>query len=478
MRGHRSIQISSLVSIICLFSLDALAGGYASARFGGEHGHPATDHPTAIYYNPAGLALGTGTRIYIEGLFVYRSASYDRSQDAIDNLGTGTPDNADAIAANSGQAELSNFLASPFLGVASDLGVKNLAVAAGLYAPFGGQALWKSNDQFADNQQYPGAYDGPQRWSTISGSQRALYVTLAGAYRLPGRVSIGLGANLVQQSLSVLRARNLDGSDDLVDAVGELKEGRTLLDGENTSLSIGAGLLWEANDALRIGLSYQSTPGFGTSALEGTLTSKLGANPESVTDTTTLLTLPDIIRLGLSYRISPRLEVRLSGDYTRWSVFESHCVMVQNDESPHCRAVVEGDTASLDASGNVLAYIPRNWQDTWGVRGGGSLWVSDAFEVFAGTGFDSSAVPDETLDAGLMDMNKVVSSAGIRYGMLDGAMLLTCGLTNVFYFSRTVEPRTGGDPLIEQVQQARSPDGAGEYKQSINLLTVGVQYGF
>ena len=37
----------------------AQASGFGTARFGGEHGHPTTDNPTAIYYNPAGLAEDT-----------------------------------------------------------------------------------------------------------------------------------------------------------------------------------------------------------------------------------------------------------------------------------------------------------------------------------------------------------------------------------------------------------------------------------
>ena len=36
-------------------SSTASASGFATARFGGEHGHPTTDNPTALYYNPAGI---------------------------------------------------------------------------------------------------------------------------------------------------------------------------------------------------------------------------------------------------------------------------------------------------------------------------------------------------------------------------------------------------------------------------------------
>src|SRR5688500_11865371 len=86
----------------------AYAGGFSTARFGGEHGHAASDHVTSIYYNPAGIALGEGTRIYVEGTLAYRTVDYDRAEGTIDNPGSATPD--DAIDANAGPAHLANVL--------------------------------------------------------------------------------------------------------------------------------------------------------------------------------------------------------------------------------------------------------------------------------------------------------------------------------------------------------------------------------
>ena len=63
----RSSNLLALV-IIAVFPAPVRGGGFAVARYGGEHGNPATEHPTAIYFNPAGLALGTGWRIYAEGI--------------------------------------------------------------------------------------------------------------------------------------------------------------------------------------------------------------------------------------------------------------------------------------------------------------------------------------------------------------------------------------------------------------------------
>ena len=38
-------------------------------------------------------------------------------------------------------------------------------------------------------------------------------------------------------------------------------------------------------------------------------------------------TLPDIIRLGVAYRPSSQLELRLFGSYERWSLFDNMCIL-------------------------------------------------------------------------------------------------------------------------------------------------------
>ena len=95
MRPTSRLATILLLAAATLAPATARAGGFAATRFGGEHGHPATDDPTAVYYNPAGLAYGHGTRILVEGLFVYRTADYTRDPGDIDNAAAA----ADEVAA-------------------------------------------------------------------------------------------------------------------------------------------------------------------------------------------------------------------------------------------------------------------------------------------------------------------------------------------------------------------------------------------
>ena len=63
----------------------AAASGFLLPTLGGEPGHPTTSRPVSLYYNPAGIALESGTRFYVEGLIGYHRATYDRPAAAIDN---------------------------------------------------------------------------------------------------------------------------------------------------------------------------------------------------------------------------------------------------------------------------------------------------------------------------------------------------------------------------------------------------------
>ena len=468
--------------LVALGAHDARAGGFATARFGGEHGHAASSSLTSIYYNPAGLALGEGTRLYIEGLFAWRQISYDRPQDAIDNIvepgetAGGTP--RDALGANSGEATLFNVLASPFAGVASDFGIDNLGVGLAFFVPFGGQARWDQNSDFAADNDFPGAVDGVQRWSTIEGTLRSAFFSLGGAYRLPGpRLSFGFSVNAVRSTVSTVRARVADGSDTIVSANGELAEGRSLIEVNALDFSVGAGVIWEPTTKLALGLSYQSQPSFSQMDLEGELINKFGSGPVTTQDVILTQGIPDIVRLGVKLRATETVELRLAADFTRWSVMEDQCLIDAAAADTTCKldddgAFIDSDNDGSPDSLGVIVNIHRDWNDTVGIRLGGSYFVSPKLELTASGNFDSNAVPDETLDAALLDQNKFLLSLGAVWNAMD-RLSLAFAYTQVLYVERDVDVRMAPPPAPSRV-----PDGAGTYKQNLGFLQVGAQYAF
>lgn len=464
--------------ILCAVAGSARAGGFATGRYAGEHGHVATDHTTAIYFNPAGLALGVGWRLYVEGILAWRTVEYRRPEGAIDNITegegeAGTP--ADAVGVNAGKATLSDIVAAPFLGVATDLGVPNLGVGLGFYAPFGGQSKWDKNDDYTGDSEFPGAEDGVQRWHVIEGEIRVLYTTLAGAYRLPGpRLSLGASVSLIRSNIWTVRARTVQGTDDVISAVGDVAEGRSLVDVSGYSVGASLGVNWEAMPGLWVAASYQSQPGFGNSTQSGTLTNKFGSGPSDESEIRFEQALPDIARLGIRYQPMSQLELRMSGDYQRWSVFEHQCFLLASSDNANCALNENGE--ALDEAEGIIVNIPREWDDSFGVRVGASWWFTPDLEVNGGVNFDSNAVPDRTIDASLLDQNKLIAIAGVRWAAIPQSLIIALTANNAFYFDRTVAPRDQGE--IGTLSPSVVPDGAGRYSQNVLFFNLGAEYRF
>jgi long-chain fatty acid transport protein len=474
---HTQRLVTGLVIAASSVALSGAANatGIAVARFGGEQGHPMADNPTAIYYNPAGLALGHGTRILLEGTFALRMLDYTRPEGAIDNPNEapGTPD----LSVNSGEATLSNLIISPFIGVASDLGVPNLGLGLGFYTPLGGQATWDKIDAFEDSS-YPGAVDGPQRWHNIEGAIRSSYVTAAGAYKFPFGLSVGVGANLAISLINTVRAANPDGTDDVVAAGNRPQEGRSWLDVSGMTFSLGVGLAYQPRPDMVFGVSYQSQPGFGDMTLEGTLNTKFGTSPASSSDVEVVQQYPDIIRLGGKFRPAGNVELRLWGSFERWSVFKSQCIL--NVSAPNRRCELNEDGTPVAGDTGITNNIPRDWKNAFGVRASGSYWLNPGVELQLGVGYDGNAVPDKTMEASLPDWNDITATVGTVVDLLGGNLQVNASVLGVFSLSRTIDPRPrmDGESVAPYRPPTRIPDGAGEYSAMVLVLQLGVGYRF
>ncbi len=485
---------TTLASIggVGLWSSDAEASGLGTARFGGEHGHPTTENATALYYNPGAIGLSKGTHFYVDGMIAFRGVSYDRPDSAVDpqSVAPGAPNVSltEAPGANSGTATLFNVVGAPFIGATSDFGTDWLYGGVSFSVPFGGGAKWDKNEKFKDDPMFAGAYDGPQRWYAIDGTIRSMYITGALAFKIkPARLVIGISGSAIRNSMDSIRARNADGTDNLVSGnMPEsfvLKEGRSWLKADGWTGGFAVGLASEAiEDVLWIGASYTSQPGVaGGSTMKGTLIN-LFANAAEPSETKVLVTqtLPDILRFGFRVRPIPKLELRVFADYSRWSVFDKQCVMIQpegDDPDPKCnfdnadKALEEPESFGGPGDGvvGVTQHLPRFWKDAGGVRVGVGYWFIDSLETYIGLGYDSSAIPVETVDPVLFDMDKISVSVGTLW-QAHKHVAMGVTLTQLIYFPLDTK---GKNVLNDFAAPTRQPDANGVYKQ---WLTVGNLY--
>jgi len=456
-----SLRLVACLACVACWSATAapaLASGFAAAEFGGEQGNVVTTNPTALYFNPAGIAFGDGTRLYVSGVLALRRGSWSHAQAASE-----LPEPPGAEGADSGQARFSNLLAAPALAATTRVG--RLALGGAFYVPFGGRVHWDQNPRFANDPAFPLAVDGVQRWHIIEGAVTSLYFTLGAALRF-GPVAIGVTGNVVRSSVHILQAKSFNPQR----VVDPLNEGRIGIDVAGTHASFGVGAMFEAvRERLWLGASYQAQPALGAMQLDGTLSASLATDVAPARPVTYTYALPDIVRAGLRARsvIGRRaLELRVYGDLTRWSRLQSQCVSIQDQP---CAVFPDGTDATPGAT--TIQNIRRRWQDTYGAHVGASYWPSDRVEVFGGAGFATAAAPDATLDPMMPDAGSVRFAVGGRFA-IPGGFHVTAGLTDVHYAARD---NTGQSELTDAQLPTRRADGGGKYTLWLGLFHLSLE---
>lgn len=473
-RGSRIAGLA-LALVAVAFDRSAHAAGFATARFGGEHGNVTETNPFALYYNPGALGFSHAPlSSFLDVQLALRQATYTHEAPAA------PPQEPDQQFGNSGKATLFNAFGAPAIAVSSRF--DNLAFGIGFFVPFGGFAHWDQTQGLdpATLAKYPRAADGVARWHIISGEVSSIYFTAGVAYRL-GPLSVGVGGNLVLSTVRLSQSKTATTSM-LPDSINE---GHIDLDVQGWNGSFGAGAMLEVlRDRVWLGVSYQSQPGLGPQTLSGKLDvmSRVVTDPTLHENVNFLQALPDIYRAGMRWRVSDAVELRLFGDFTRWSLMQSQCLGLRT-KAPDgslvdhpCQVFMNGADAT---GGFVSTYIPRNWQDTYGARLGASYYLNQGVEFFGGLGYETGAVPDSTLEPSLMDANNVGAALGTRV-MFEDRFYFAVSYTHLQYFDRdntgqsllqTVKGTTVSPPAVQQ-------DAGGKYSQWIGVIDVNIQKDF
>ena len=239
---------------------------------------------------------------------------------------------------------------------------------------------------------------------------------------------------------------------------------------------MGAGLFGSRSIGYGL-ISHIRVPVFGETEQRGGQT-KLWALGHRHGQCFAFQTLPDVYQAGMRWRSSDQWEFRLFGNYIRWSVFESQCVLqdgLVNGREQNCAYDLEADRIASDQNqtyelGKPLVYIPRQWKDGFAVRAGTSYWFSSDVEVFGGAGFDSSAVPDETLEPALFDTDNMISLGG-RFTFLDDDLALGMTYTQVIYAARD----RPADARTDAVIAAGMCDVPNDQQRRSDVTAVGLR---
>jgi hypothetical protein len=458
----RAILVGALGAALIGGAPEARASGFLNPRLADPHGHPALANPYAVYFNPGALGGQQGTQIVIDGTLAFRTVDVTRAASALSPQPPGA-NLSDPLYAgsNTGSGHAANVIGIPFIAASSDFGTRNFFAGIGTYVPFGGAVKFDQNPTYDDMPQARGAVDGPQRWAIISGTHQSIYNTLVLGFRLPEQgLSFGIGSSLVWTRIVHDEARNLDGSDNLSG------EGRALLDVSRLGFALSGGVYWEVlpHDQLRLGASYQVRPSLGRMRLHGTL--KQFYTGETLTQVDLLQSYPDVLRAGLAARPRKDLEIRIDAEYVTWSLFGRQCIVARDTD---CQLGPHGE----DQLGTVVLAVARGWRDAAAVRAGLGYFVDPDSEIYGSLGYDTSAVPDATLEATYPDAKKIMASLGGRRRFTP-SVALGASVTLVQDFATT----TGQQEKAGLAGNSRIPNQDGEYSSRILFFNLNASFAF
>ena len=240
-----------------------------------------------------------------------------------------------------------------------------------------------------------------------------------------------------------------------------------MLDVSGVQGSFGLGAMLEAvAGQLWLGASYQAQPGLGEMKLGG-MVRTFYEDGRTEFPVTFHQALPDIFRLGVRWRPEPVFELRLHGDHTRWSAMQTQCVSLKDEP---CAVYPNGADATAEAT--TVQNVRRRWNDTWGLRLGGSAYLNPGWSVRRGRLRDQGHAGRDA-GARLIDADNVSVAAGGRFEVGNGFALLGT-VSYVHYLPRD---NTGRTCWRGRVAHPRA-DGGGRYTLSLTMLQLGLEKRF
>jgi long-chain fatty acid transport protein len=433
------------------------------------------DDPTAIAYNPAGLAGVKGTRLLFDSNLARMNMSFTRA---------GKDDEGNPFNTVSNDA---GFFFAPMGVVTSDFGLKDFTFAIGAFGP---SAIGKLR--------YPD--DGPQRYQLISLDALIIYYTAAVAWRPHPMVDVGVAfqwADNVSTKFSQrVNAWFAEGASK--GTLYDTKVSQNFKDRFAPAMLIG--LRVRPMRGLQVGLSVRPFPvkfhqtGTVSDSYPGAYLGKLyekGRVYITDKDVAMDLTLPIMGRLGVQYTYEKGdreiFDVEADLTYEAWRCVDSFDLDFDGS------MVIKSDNGPDDVHQLNRISIPKRFKDTVSVRLGGDFnVVPDYLRVRAGGFYESPAVPTATTNLDFPSFTRFGVGGGFTasYYGFD----LSFAYSHVFQLTRTVAQ--GESDIYQQMPMSLcqppytaascnpqgvppGPEvGAGKYVSGYDVLSVGLTVAF
>ncbi|MCV4274223.1 outer membrane protein transport protein [Pseudomonas capsici] len=419
---------TSLGLTAALVSTQLLAGGFARTEQSvsgmgiGQAGRAsAAEDASTVYGNPAGMARLEGQQITAGAVFI------DASTD-ISHVG--------GRSSGSNDGDMVPFSSVPFGFYTWKLD-EHWAFGFGAYAPFG-----LSTD-------YENGFQGRMFASKSDIKVVTLQPTVS--YAFNDRLSIGFGPTLNRIAGSLESDITL--SPALADTAVKVK-------GEDTALGFNAGVLFNATDTTRVGLTYHSRVDYKLDCHTQVAT---GAGTPSLLlasnryDCTLKVTTPESYDFSVTQELSDAWKLYASATWTGWSSLQD--LSLRNQPI----SAAQGGSLASALTGSIQEGL--NWHDTWAYAIGTDYRLNPQWVLRTGLMFDQSPTSNTNRSPRTPTGDRRIFSMGVGY---DVTPQLTIDLAYSYLREESVD-----------VSRANALGSySATYQSDASLFGVGATYRF
>ncbi len=380
----------------------------------------SADNASTVYGNPAGMARLEGQQI-TGGV-----AAIDASTDIKDARGT---------ARGTNKGDMVPFTAVPFGFYTNKLN-DQWAIGFGVYAPFG---------LVTD---YENGFQGRGFGSYSKVSVITLQPTVS--YAFNDRVSIGFGPTINRISGKLESELSLNPA---------AQDTNITIKGDDTAVGFNVGVLVQATDTTRVGLTYHSKVSY---KLEGhtEVSAPAATSPflgSGRYDASLKIDTPESWDASVTQDLSDAWKVYGGATWTRWSRLKD--ITVNNDGVT---------TANGRLAPTIVGQIsePQNWHDTWAYAIGTSYQVTKQVVLRTGLTWDQSPTNNTDRSPRIPTGDRTIFSLGLGYAVMDN---MTIDLAYSYLKEEPVK--------VNKSNQLGSNYSA-KYENSANGFGLGVTYKF
>jgi len=157
---------------------------------------------------------------------------------------------------------------------------------------------------------------------------------------------------------------------------------QAVVEGDGIGYGFNVGLLYQATDKTRIGVSYRSkishsldgTVNYDVDAGLNPVIAQTGINTFTDRKITASVDIPESLSFSLAHQLNPRLQLLADVTWTGWSRFDELLITEK-------------------ATGKKVTRVPEKWQDVTRVSIGANYKYNDRLTLRTGVAFDEEPIP-------------------------------------------------------------------------------------